>query len=104
MISGWIKLPYTLFVCVLVPVYWVERGPANFLWISDIALLVSVPALWMENRFLTSMMAVGVLLPELACMPCGEPWSKNIRIDIYPERRRIIENRLKVRVVSLVES
>ena len=66
MISGWIKLPYTLFVCVLVPVYWVERGPANFLWISDIALLVSVPALWMENRFLTSMMAVGVLLPELA--------------------------------------
>ena len=66
MLSAWIKLPYTVFVCVLVPIYWLERGPANFLWLSDIALLATVPALWMENRFLTSMMAVGVLLPELA--------------------------------------
>jgi len=66
MLSAWIKTAYTIFVCVLVPIYWVERGPANFLWLSDIALLATVPALWMENRFLTSMMAVGVLLPELA--------------------------------------
>ena len=65
-LSIWIKLSYTLFVCVLVPVYWVERGPANFLWLSDIALLATVPALWLENRFLTSTIAVAVLLPELA--------------------------------------
>jgi hypothetical protein len=43
-----------------------ERGPANFLWLSDIALLAMVPALWKESRFLSSMMAVGVLLPEFA--------------------------------------
>jgi hypothetical protein len=43
-----------------------ERGPANFLWLSDIALLATVPALWMENRLLTSVIAVGVLLPEFA--------------------------------------
>ena len=66
MLSAWIKVPYTVFVCILVPIYWVERGPANFLWLSDIALIAAVPALWMENRFLASMMAVGVLLPELA--------------------------------------
>ena len=66
MISAWIKIPYTIFVCVLVFVYWAERGPANFLWISDIALLVIVAALWLESRFLASMMAVGVLLPEFA--------------------------------------
>jgi len=66
MLSMWIKIPYTIFVCVLVPVYWVERGPANFLWLSDVALLVMVPALWLESRILTSMLAVGVLLPELA--------------------------------------
>ena len=66
MLSAWIKIPYTIFVCVLVPFYWVERGPANFLWLSDIALLATVPALWMESRILASMMAVGVLLPELA--------------------------------------
>jgi hypothetical protein len=66
MLSVWIKIPYTIFVCILVPVYWAERGPANFLWLSDVALLVMVPALWLESRILTSMLAVGVLLPELA--------------------------------------
>jgi hypothetical protein len=66
LLSAWLKIIYTLFVCVLVPVYWVERGPANFLWLSDIALLATVPALWMESRILASMMAVGGLLPELA--------------------------------------
>jgi hypothetical protein len=60
-----VKLAYSGFVCILVPIYWVERGPANFLWASDIALLVTVAALWRESRFLSSMMAVGVLLPEL---------------------------------------
>ena len=65
MVSLTLKLAYTAFVCVLVPVYWVERGPANFLWASDIALLVTLVALWRESRFLSSMMAVGVLLPEL---------------------------------------
>lgn len=66
MIPFWLKITYTVFVCALVPVYWMERGPANFLWASDIALLVTVVALWLESRFLISMMAVGALLPELA--------------------------------------
>lgn len=62
----WLKLSYTGFVLLLVPVYWVELGATNFLWGSDIALLVMVFGLWRESRFLVSMMAVGVLLPELA--------------------------------------
>jgi hypothetical protein len=57
---------YTLFVAVLVPVYWIEYGPQNFLWASDIALFVTLLALWSENGLLASMMAVGILLPELA--------------------------------------
>lgn len=32
-----IKLGYTLFLLVLVPVYWAHYGPRNFLWFSDIA-------------------------------------------------------------------
>lgn len=59
-------MTHTVFVCVLVPVYWVEYGPKNFLWGSDIALFVTLLALWTENRLLVSMMAVAVLLPELA--------------------------------------
>lgn len=65
LIPLWIKIAYTLFVAVLVPVYWIYHGPANFLWGSDIALLIMVIALWRESRLLTSMMAVAVLLPEL---------------------------------------
>jgi len=40
-----LKIIYTLFVCALAPIYWRKYGPANFLWFSDIALLVLVPAL-----------------------------------------------------------
>jgi hypothetical protein len=60
-----LKVPYTIFVCVLVPAYWHEYGPANFLWGSNIALLVICVALWTENHLLPSMAALGVLLPEL---------------------------------------
>ena len=64
-ISLWIKVVYTLFVLALIPVYWKHWGPANFLWFSDVALFLSVGALWMESRLLVSTLAVGVLLPEL---------------------------------------
>lgn len=65
-ISLWVKIPYTLFVMVMVPVYWIKNGPANFLWGSDIALFVTLIALWLESRLLVSMMAAGMLVPELA--------------------------------------
>jgi hypothetical protein len=61
-ISLWIKIPYTLFVAVLVPVYWVQYGPQNFLWFSDVALFVMLAALWLESRFLASMAACGTML------------------------------------------
>jgi hypothetical protein len=65
LIPLWVKLAYTLFLCVLVPVYWVRYGPQNFLWFSDLALFGAAAALWLENRLLASMMTVGVLLPEV---------------------------------------
>jgi hypothetical protein len=61
----WLKLAYTLMVATIVPVYLVHYGAANFLWFSDIALIVTAIALWQESRLLASMMAVAVLLPEL---------------------------------------
>ena len=59
-----LKIVYTIFVCALVPIYWRQYGPANFLWFSDIALLALVPALWLENALLASMMAVSVVFFE----------------------------------------
>jgi len=59
-----LKIIYALFVCALVPIYWRQYGPANFLWFSDIALLALVPALWLENALLVSMMAISVVFFE----------------------------------------
>ena len=59
-----LKIVYTLFVCVLVPIYWSQYGPANFLWFSDIALLAMVPALWLENALIASTMAVSIIFFE----------------------------------------
>jgi hypothetical protein len=55
---------FTVLVAVIVPVYLVKYGPANFLWFSDIGLLGIFAALWLENALLGSMMALAVLLPE----------------------------------------
>lgn len=65
MIPLGLKVIYTLFVCALVPIYWRQYGPANFLWFSDIALLTLVPALWLENALLASMMAISVVFFEV---------------------------------------
>jgi hypothetical protein len=61
----WPKIAYAVFLAVIVPAYWVKNGLANFLWFSDIALLATGAALWLENSLLASAMAVGVFLPEL---------------------------------------
>jgi hypothetical protein len=60
----WITTPYALFLSVLVPVYLVHYGPSNFLWFSDIALLVTLAALWWESPLLASTQAVSVTLLE----------------------------------------
>lgn len=62
----WLQLAYTAFVVVLVPVYYRRYGPGNFLWFSDIALFILGIVLWTGSRLLLSMVAVGVLLLELA--------------------------------------
>ena len=60
----WIKVLYTAFLAVLIPVYWVNYGPTNFLYFCDIALLVTLYAVWAESAFAASMAAVGILVPQ----------------------------------------
>ena len=59
-----LKLAYTAYVAVLVPVYWHYYGPTNFLYFCDVALLLTVIAIWPENALLISMCCVGILLPQ----------------------------------------
>jgi hypothetical protein len=60
-----LKLAYTLFVAILVPYYWVTYSPWNFVFFCDLALLMTLPALWLESSLLMSIPAVGLALPQL---------------------------------------
>src|SRR3989442_6353153 len=60
----WLKLAYTAFVAVLVPVYLHNYGPTNFLYFCDTALLLTLISIWTENSLLVSMAAVGILIPQ----------------------------------------
>jgi hypothetical protein len=59
-----LKLVYTAFVAVLVPVYWANYGPTNFLYFCDVSLLITLVAVWIESPLLVSMCAVGILVPQ----------------------------------------
>lgn len=61
----WFKVAYTGLLAVILPVYAVWYGWRNFLWFSDIALIGTGIALWLESSLIASMMAVAVLLPEV---------------------------------------
>jgi len=65
LIPLWIKVTYTVIVLITVAVYSVKYPLGNFLWFSDIAMLVTAAALWLESPLLASMVAVGTLLPEI---------------------------------------
>ena len=59
-----LKLVYTAFLAVLIPVYWYNYGPTNFLYFCDVALLLTLVGVWTESRLLISMPAVGILVPQ----------------------------------------
>lgn len=59
------NIALTLFTIVFIAVYWKEYGPQNFLWMSDIALFLTMGALWFESPFLISLCMVSFLPIEL---------------------------------------
>jgi hypothetical protein len=60
----WLKLAYSAFLAVLLPVYWRNYGPTNFLYFCDLALIVTLVGIWIESPLLVSMCAVGILMPQ----------------------------------------
>jgi len=60
----WVKIAYTAFVAVLVPYYLKTYGPTNFLYFCDVALLMTLAAMWLESPLLASMPAVGILVAQ----------------------------------------
>jgi hypothetical protein len=60
----WLKLGYTAYMAVLIPVYWHYYGPTNFLYFCDVALILTLIAIWPENALLISMCTVGIVIPQ----------------------------------------
>jgi hypothetical protein len=60
-----VKVVFTAFVAVLVPVYLHSYGPTNFLYFCDVALLLTLAAVWLEHPLPACMAAVGIVVPQL---------------------------------------
>ena len=65
LIPLWLKLLYSLFMAVLVPVYLYHYGPTNFLYFCDVAAVMTLVAIWSDNSLLCSAALVGILVPQM---------------------------------------
>jgi hypothetical protein len=65
MIALELKIAYTVMVVAVLVPYWFRYGWRNYLWFSDVALILLVPALWLESAWVASTVAVGTLALEL---------------------------------------
>lgn len=60
-----LKLAYSAFMALLIPVYWVNFGLTNFLYFCDMALIVTLFGVWLESPLLVSMPTIGILAPQI---------------------------------------
>jgi hypothetical protein len=79
-IPTWFKIAYTLATLGIVVIWLRHYGPRNLLWLSDVALIGAVPAMWLEDSRIGSVLAVAVLLPELL-------WNLDFLLRIVTRRR-----------------
>ncbi len=59
-----LKWGFTAFMAVLVPVYYHDYGPTNFLYFCDASLFLTLFAVWARSALAASMAAVGILVPQ----------------------------------------
>jgi hypothetical protein len=64
-VPGIVKWSFTAFMAVLIPFYWSSYGPTNFLYFCDVALFLTLAAVWTEKPVYASMAAVGIVLPQV---------------------------------------
>src|ERR1700704_5657110 len=65
LIPLWLKIAYTVFMAVIIPVYWYYYGPTNFLYFCDVALILTLIGIWIESPLLISMCAIGIVFVQL---------------------------------------
>src|SRR5204862_4190303 len=65
LIPLWLKVAYTAFMAIMIPVYLKNYGPTNFLYFCDVAAVVTLIAIWRESPQLLSAMLVGAFIPQM---------------------------------------
>jgi hypothetical protein len=58
----WVKIVWTLWLIVWIPLYWRQYGPQNFLFFCDIGNILIGLALWLESPLIFSWQACGLLV------------------------------------------
>ncbi len=58
----WLKIIWTVWLAVWIPLYWKQYGLQNFLFFCDIGNLLIGLALWLESPLIFSWQACGLLL------------------------------------------
>ena len=61
----WLKIIFTAFMAVMVPVYLYYYGWTNFLYFCDVAMILTLIGLWKESPLLFSMSAIGIMVPQM---------------------------------------
>lgn len=57
----WLKLAWTIWLIVWIPLYWQQYGPQNFLFFCDMGNILIGVALWAESPLIFAWVACGVL-------------------------------------------
>jgi hypothetical protein len=73
---AWLRWAVTLFVTVFVATHASYGNLVNLLWLSDVALLGALFALWRRSRLVASMMLLGVLLLD------GAGWTLDFLVGV----------------------
>lgn len=58
----WLKIGWTVWLIVWVPIYWCHYGAQNFLYFCDLGNFLICLALWLESSLIFSCEATGLLL------------------------------------------
>jgi hypothetical protein len=62
LVPRWLKIAWTVWLIVWVPVYWRQYGAQNFLYFCDIGNILIGIGLWLESPLIFSWTACGLLL------------------------------------------
>jgi hypothetical protein len=96
-----LKLAFTAYMAVLVPVYLHYYGPTNFLYICDVAMILTLIAIWPENALLISMGCVGISVLQMAWVVDLIVNLKGISLTGITDYMLIADHSLFLRLLSL---